>query len=60
MAVSIPLGRRERDLLKDMGRRGLRRHKRQLQMIDFVTSIGEQRSETNRLLLPVVGNEGEE
>ena len=25
----------------------------------FVTSIGEQRSETNRLLLPVVGDEGE-
>jgi hypothetical protein len=43
-----------------MGRRGLRRHKHQLQMIDFVTSIGEHRSETNRLLLPVVGNEGEE
>jgi len=26
----------------------------------FVTSIGEHRSETNRLLLPVVGNEGED
>jgi len=25
-----------------MGRRGLRRHKHQLQMIDFVTSIGDE------------------
>jgi len=29
-----PEGRQERDLLEDMGRRGLRRYKRQLQMID--------------------------
>ena len=32
--VPTLLGRRERDLLEDMGGRGLRRHKRQLHVID--------------------------
>ena len=44
-----PEGRQERDLLEDMGRRGLRRYKRQLQMIDNPVHNGILRDESDDL-----------
>jgi len=43
------LGRRERDVLEDMRRRSLRRHKRQLQMIDNPVHGGIVRDEGHDL-----------